>query len=1307
MSNAEYMGTSHLAVKLSWALPAGYSNGLGGSSVAGFEMEYYPVECILYARGFQILCNETQGESTFQEFPATTQTHIFRPILGATNYYFKIRAFTSEANGARTYGEYSGTTNITTYYATEPDAPAKPTITDRTRSALRLDWTTADDFTNNGAPVLNYLIECKSAPGTLNPKLHHATIGGGSTSEAFSYGAITKLELNTKYQCRIYSTNAQGTSVYSLWLQSANTEDTSPVQVPLQPDPPYMVKSTQTDMLIKFELPADHGGFLIQEMELQYGKDAFTYTKLFDIEEKLELLYTALFAQSTYKFQVRARNAKGWSPMSPIGTGLTKQAIRPDPPGTLRLLDGTNAAFMFEWDPAPWNGTPLTKYEIGCAENVDDLIGSKNTYVSQDVTTVVQERIITRYYIQQLREAVIYHCRVRAHYDGGSVDGGFATFTAESAVGPPLMTLAPTNPNKVTSSSVAITVVAPANDGGDPVDSYSIRYQQVSDFECKSIQTVGLTTLKSSCTKVTVSNRPALSKTFAAADGPEYLISTLTPNTVYEFSVAAGNPQGVAPTYSAGIQVSTLETKPNPVGEPSLLDRTNSGLFITWDEPEASTGAITNYEIRCQTGNKLSLQSVSEKITTKLVVNGTAIERTSVRTEYPIAGLTTNTTYQCAVKAFNSAGSTDGVPSALGFRTLDTTSTPLMMVSPVHEASTLTSTTMDLKWLEPTATGGFGILGYKIRWRSQAGNTAATEYTEVVVSAASQTTLTNLHKGQTIEVSIAARNAAGTGLYSIPTFVNTLSDIPDAPLAVAASEINHSFLIVKFSLLSTTGSRIDNGRVANKWVLSYLLPGETRWNDVVWTTASDATTVVGAISGTVETEQHIVVVENVGTGVLATNFLYLLKGLTPYSKVKWKVMLSNVHGPSAWSPVSEFSTTGPIPKAVELQAGGTIGETNFDVFFFDPLDTGGVDLTGYTMCHKVTKPPVYIDQVVASLGSLAIGNSTTGGNVTLANDGFYCGSLALTDVTILSGRLRSLSSTQMCFSGKCTPLCQGVTLEWKLAAKNAQLEGVFTQPATVTLNVAKPKITVLNIQDTMMEVRVVRPSQCGQPLTSLLLSIIDKSQDISVKKIEGQLNTITWVPCPGGNTTDTCVTYTIDTLTELTVYKVRALYTNDLQNSGLWEEVEVKTTVTLDTAPPVYAQWGLRIENAFVETFDAEAFLQNLAKMLNISPNRMKLEKVESGSIILSVRILEATNDKPVEEVMLDLEDKVKKGVVQESTGFRITASNVQLKETNPTPPAPAPVPKTSASARHGPHMCLTFLVGVMQMLLLVVIAAY
>lgn len=146
----------------------------------------------------------------------------------------------------------------------------------------------------------------------------------------------------------------------------------------------------ESDLLLLAESASGFGSILPGNVEsYEYSLDSATPV---DVGLSLEVSFSDLIPETTYRIDVRSKNLDGFSDW--IGIDFTTESIRPDPPQNLSasLVDETYAEIV--WDP-PVTGNPSTGYEYSLN------FGPYVLVTSDDVT------------VNDLQNGSVYNFRVR------------------------------------------------------------------------------------------------------------------------------------------------------------------------------------------------------------------------------------------------------------------------------------------------------------------------------------------------------------------------------------------------------------------------------------------------------------------------------------------------------------------------------------------------------------------------------------------------------------------------------------------------------------------------------------------------------------------------------------------------------------------------------------------------------------------------------------------------------------------------------------------------------------------------------
>ena len=169
-------------------------------------------------------------------------------------------------------------------------------------------------------------------------------------------------------------------------------------------------------------------------------------------------------------------------------------------------------------------------------------------------------------------------------------------------------------------TSCTVTYQPPRGDGGAPVTSYILeRRTPGPDSEW-----------------IRVNNTPVT--------GLQYDVVNLTPDTEYEFRVAAVNMKGISDFSVMSPKIMTVE-KPGKPGLPELIDVTGVSVRLQWTAPISGGTKITEYVVMVWTLDEKKDIPVPVDANTKRLISCT------IRNQ-----LKANTKYRFAVVAINRVG---------------------------------------------------------------------------------------------------------------------------------------------------------------------------------------------------------------------------------------------------------------------------------------------------------------------------------------------------------------------------------------------------------------------------------------------------------------------------------------------------------------------------------------------------------------------------------------------------------------------------------------------------------------------------
>jgi len=261
---------------------------------------------------------------------------------------------------------------------------------------------------------------------------------------------------------------------------------------------------------------------------------------------------------------------------------------------------------------------------------------------------------------------------------------------------------------------------------------------------------------------------------FAFADGhcvPDSTTTSISPDQNVTISRTLTNPH---PGYfSQSVFFSTFSTLGNPItynvqwiASPSApqnlqaMEASSSKISLSWTSPANNGGSeITGYKIE---------RSTDAGSTWSTIIANTG----STSTTYSDTGLDQNTSYTYRVSAINSVGTSSPSNAASA-----TTSSSITVPSPPTglDATTISTSQINLSWTAPTNDGGSEITGYDIERSLDNGNTW---YTVTSNTSNNDTAYndTGLSQGTSYTYRVSAINDIGTSSPSDTASATTSTD---------------------------------------------------------------------------------------------------------------------------------------------------------------------------------------------------------------------------------------------------------------------------------------------------------------------------------------------------------------------------------------------------------------------------------------------------------------------------------------------------------------------------------------------------
>ena len=583
------------------------------------------------------------------------------------------------------------------------------------------------------------------------------------------------------------------------------------------PDAPAIGSVTSGDRMltVAWSAPAEDGGRNITAYDLRYirsdaaDKSEANWTELDRVWSSGALQYdlSGLTNGVAYEVQVRAVNAVGAGPWSPVGTGTPETT--PGMPSIGSVTPGDETLAVAWSAPDSNGGRDITSYDLRYIRSDAPSKADANWTVRDGIWTSGALRHI----LSGLTNGVDYDVQLRAEnaVGNGSWSGAGA--------GKPLTTPGAPTIDSVTPGDETLTVSwsAPADTGGSEVTGYDLRYIR-SDAPSKA--------------DVNWTERDSVWSSGAL----QYTVSSLTNGVRYDLQIRAVNIAGDG-RWSGAISAAP-QTIP---AAPTIASLTpgDETLTIAWSAPTDTGGStIQGYDARY----------IRSDAPDKSDANWTERDGiwTSGALEYALSGLTNGVRYDVQLRAVTGAG--NGPWSATASATPQTAPD-----APTVNLITVGDGALAVSWSAPSDTGGSAVTSYDVRHiRSDAADKSDDNWTErdgIWTSGALEYTVDSLTNGVGYDVQVRAVNVAGEGPWSAAASA-TPQTVTDAP-AVNLITPGDGALAVSWSAPSDTG-----GSAITSYDLRYIRSdaldkADDSWTvrDGIWTSGALEYTLSGLTNG--------------------------------------------------------------------------------------------------------------------------------------------------------------------------------------------------------------------------------------------------------------------------------------------------------------------------------------------------------------------------------------------------------------------------------------------------------------------------
>ncbi len=622
----------------------------------------------------------------------------------------------------------------------------------------------------------------------------------------------TGLALETEYHYRVFAISRQaGESVHpSNVIRIA----TGPSVTPNPPPGVTAIVGTDRSATVTWTAPYD-GGSPITGYEVNYnfsGERDYIWNLQPRVGEAVRsFTHTDLVVDSTYRYFVRAINAKGESSRSEIARArITGTVSAPTAPQSLTATAGGHTIINLRWAaPESHGGSLVTGYKIEVSTDGTSFMD----LVANTMSTA------TFYQHTGLSRGDERHYRITAITDRFPV--GAVSEVVRGETGPPPAITAPGAPTSLTATASGETTInlswtAPTSTGGSPITGYLIE-----------ISTDGGTTFGP-----LVPSHPTTS----------YSHTGLTAGTTRHYRVRAINNVDTSTPSDVATATTSAQATATAPGAPTSLTATADGqttINLSWTAPTSTGGAaITGYQIEVSpTGTGDTWTDLEEN------TNSTA-------TSYAHTGLTAATTRHYRVRAINSVN--PGDPSNVVTATTADAASPTAPGAPTSLTATASGQTIiNLSWTVPASNGGAAITGYTLEVSTDGGTT----FTPLVASQLATTYAhTGLSAGVTRHYRVRAINSATlSGAWSNVVNATTASSgggggggggggtsLPALTFAVASASVDEAAGTYRVQVTLSASS-------STATTLNYTLSG-TATQDTDYTIQSSVTLGVNATS---------------------------------------------------------------------------------------------------------------------------------------------------------------------------------------------------------------------------------------------------------------------------------------------------------------------------------------------------------------------------------------------------------------------------------------------------------------------------
>ncbi len=915
---------------LSWTAPT----NTGGVDIAGYRIE---------------VGGAGNWEQLVASHPSTSYTHT--GLTAVTRYDYQVFAINSVGRGPA-----SAAFNASTPVAVVPTVPTSLAATPSGPTIVNLSWSAPEN--NGGATITGYRIEgstSSSGPWTL--------LAMSQTGTTYSH---TGRRAATVYYYQVRALNSAGMGAIG-----AVNATTGAATVPGAPASIQVRPYGRTVLEITWTAPTNTGGIDVSGYDIEWSPTGTGNWNALSAEGTMAV-HTQLVANFRGYYRVRARNTVGpgaWAQQN----GRTANNVNPavaSPPRSLTATASGRTLIELSWDaPSNTGGAPVTGYRIEVSSDA----GATWANLAANTGSTV-----TRYRHRGLTAGAARRYRVRAiNSQGNSWPSNTAMATTASGTSVPSD---PTGLTAIVMGQTAITVswTVPSDNGGENITGYRVEWSADGSTGWTNVDPAHTGTTVSYSDTGLPSSVTRHYRVRAVNGQGESLPSNVASATTGATSSVPGAPTGLQAKAIGQTQIDLMWTAPSNTGGSAItsyrIQQSTDGISFT-DLVASTNNANTKYSHRglalgttrhyrvyaSNTNGESANPSNTATATTQGVVapgaptglsvaasgrtilrlswtapsnnggeavNGYQIEWSadgtsnwqdviantmSTLTTYLDRGLSAATTRHYRVRARNSQGASD--PSTVEMGTTVDGTTLTVPSDPTSVTATPSGRTLiQLSWAAPANDGGSAVTGYQIEGSAD-GISNWADVEDDTESAATTYRDRGLTAGTTRYYRVRAINAQNPGSPStiaMATTVDGSSDaVPSDPTGLKAMPSGQAIALT-WEAPADPGSAPVTG-----YRIEWSADGTNPW-----------TSVTPAHSGTDRSYTDTSV---------------------PLSTVRhYRVYAINRIGESLASlPAMATSGAATAPGPPTALTATANGQTQIDLTWTAPQNTGGLEITGY------------------------------------------------------------------------------------------------------------------------------------------------------------------------------------------------------------------------------------------------------------------------------------------------------------------------------------------------------------------------